>query len=97
MVYIIPYFLFLHFGENFMKIQTKIPKMQMHENLHKNLHFYAIFREFLWWAIKATNMLQLTLLNFYMVLKWWSSSLRMHQVFPILMVQMLFSPNSTGL
>ena len=37
----------------------------MHENLHKNVnqnmfsHFYAIFLEFLWWAIKATNMLEL--------------------------------------
>ena len=27
MVYIIPNFLFLHFGENFMKIQTKIEKL----------------------------------------------------------------------
>ena len=30
MVYIIPNFLVLHFGENFMKIQTKIPNLQMH-------------------------------------------------------------------
>ena len=29
-------------------------------------------------------------------LKWQSSSFRLHQVFPILMVQMLFSINSTG-
>ena len=36
-MYIIPNFLVLHFGENFMKIQTKIPKLQMHENLHKNV------------------------------------------------------------
>ena len=28
------YILVLHFGENFMKIQTKIAKLQMHENLH---------------------------------------------------------------
>ena len=35
MVYIIPSFLVLHFGENFMKIRTKIAKLQMHENLHK--------------------------------------------------------------
>ena len=35
MVYIIPNFLVLHFGENFMKIRTKIAKLQMHENLHK--------------------------------------------------------------
>ena len=38
MVYIIPNFLVLHFGENFMKIQTKIAKLQMHENLHKNVN-----------------------------------------------------------
>ena len=31
-VYIIPNFLVL---QNFMKIRTKIPKLQMHENLHK--------------------------------------------------------------
>ena len=35
MVYVIPNFLALHFGENFMKIRTKIPKLQMHEKLHK--------------------------------------------------------------
>ena len=29
---IIPNFLVLHFGENFMKIGTKIAKLQMHEN-----------------------------------------------------------------
>ena len=55
MVYIIPNFLLLHFGENFMKIGTKVAKIQMHENLHKNVNenFYA----FLWRAIKATNAL----------------------------------------
>ena len=31
-------FLVLHFGVNFMKIGTKIPKLQMHENLHKNVN-----------------------------------------------------------
>ena len=31
-VHIIPNFLVLDFGENFMKIWTKIPKLQMHEN-----------------------------------------------------------------
>ena len=34
MVYIIPNFLVLYFGENFMKIQTNIPKLQMQANLH---------------------------------------------------------------
>ena len=38
MVYIIPNFLVLQFGENFMKIGTKIAKLQMHENLHKNVN-----------------------------------------------------------
>ena len=64
MVYIIPNFLVLHFGEKFMKIQTKIAKLQMHENMHKNVNenifihiFNANFHEFLWRAIKATNML----------------------------------------
>ena len=28
--------------------------------------------------------------------KWWYSSFRLHQIFPILIVQMLFPPNSTG-
>ena len=34
MVYIILNFLVLHFGENFMKIWTKVAKLHMHENLH---------------------------------------------------------------
>ena len=50
MVYIILNFLVLHFGENFKKIWTKIAKLQMHENLHKNVNepqFYANFHEFI--------------------------------------------------
>ena len=35
---IIPNFLVLQFGEHFMKIRTKIAKLQMHENLHKNVN-----------------------------------------------------------
>ena len=35
MVYIIHNFLVLHFGENFMKIRSKIPKLQMHKNCIK--------------------------------------------------------------
>ena len=53
MVYIISSLLVLHFGENFMKIRTKIAKLQMHENLHKNVnenifhsHFMQIFMKF---------------------------------------------------
>ena len=35
--YIILDFIVLHFGGNFMKIRTQIAKLQMHENLHKNV------------------------------------------------------------
>ena len=38
MVYILPNFVVLHFGENFMKILTEIPKLQMHEKLDKNVN-----------------------------------------------------------
>ena len=38
MVYIISDFLVLHFSENFMEIWSKIQKLQMHENLHKNVN-----------------------------------------------------------
>ena len=37
LLYIIPKFFVLHFGE-IKKIQTKIAKLQMHENLHKNVN-----------------------------------------------------------
>ena len=51
MVYIIPNFLVLHFGEYVMKIGTKIAKWQMHENLHKNVNenmfFIHIFMQIL--------------------------------------------------
>ena len=54
MAYIIFNFLVLYFGENFMKIQTKIAKLQMHENMHKNVNenmfsftFLYKFSEFL--------------------------------------------------
>ena len=49
-LYIIPNFLVLHFGERFIKIWSKIPKLKMYENLHENVNenmfsftFYAIF------------------------------------------------------
>ena len=38
MVYFLPNFLVLHFGENFTKIQTKIAKLKRQENLHKNVN-----------------------------------------------------------
>ena len=55
MVFIIPNFLVLHFGENFMKITTKIAKLQMHENLHKNVNENMISFTFLYklsWVLK---------------------------------------------
>ena len=57
MVYIILNFLILHFGENFMKIRTKIAKLQMHENLLKivNENMFSFYEG----QLKATNMLQL--------------------------------------
>ena len=55
------------FGDKFMKI----PKLQMDENLHKNVNENMFSFTFLcnisgvfWWAIKATNMLQLYTANF---------------------------------
>ena len=47
MVYIIPNFLVLHFGENFTKIRTKIAKIQMHENLYKNVNENMLLFTFL--------------------------------------------------
>ena len=49
MVYIIPNFLVQHFGENVMKIRTKIAKLQKHEILHLNVNkfFMRVFMKFL--------------------------------------------------
>ena len=38
MVYIIPNFLVLHFGENFKKVRSEIPKLQMLEKLQINVN-----------------------------------------------------------
>ena len=46
MVYIISNFLVVHFGENFMKIGTKIPKYQMHGKLHKNVNEFTLLCNF---------------------------------------------------
>ena len=60
-----------------MKIRTKIAKLQMHENFH----------EFLLRAIKATNAYTAIIASaFQSILKWQSSSLRLHQIFPIMMI-----------
>ena len=57
MVYIIPNFLVLHFGENSMKIQRKIAKLQMHENLYKNVNenmfSFACLCKFSWVFMKG--------------------------------------------
>ena len=106
MMYIIPNFLVLHFGENFMKIRTKIAKLQMHEIFIKmwikmcfHSHFHANFREFLRRANKPiTNALHCLffILCFLIHLKWQSSSLRPHQIFLNFGDPNAFFPNSTG-
>ena len=45
--YIIPNFLVLYFDENFIEIQTKIPKLQMHENLYENVNEHGFSFTFL--------------------------------------------------
>ena len=67
MLYSIPKFLVLHFGENCTKIWTKIAKLQMHENLHKNVNFYANFHEFYEEQLMLQICYILTLLISYMV------------------------------
>ena len=102
MVYIVPNLLVLHFGENFMKIRTKIPELQMHEILHKNVNEnmfpYTFLCKFLWWAIKATNMLQFDTANYLHVFKPFKMavSFKLHQVFQIFMVLVIVFPNATG-
>ena len=101
-VYIIPNFLVLHFGEKITKMRTKIPKKQMYENLHNNhwmwkktgfhSHFYANFHWFLRWAIRVTNMLQLyTCMAFFYPFKG-----RSMPYFSNFRWSKWFSPNSTG-
>ena len=96
MVCIISNFLVLHFGENFLKIRTKIAKLQIHENLHKKVNenmfsftFLLKFSWVLWRAIKVTNMLQLYTANFNLLLK-------MATIFPNFDGPNVFFPNSTG-
>ena len=61
--------LVLHFGENFVKILTKISKLQMHENLHKNVnensHFYTDLLGFYEWQLKEQICYSFTLLISY--------------------------------
>ena len=70
MVYIIPNFIVLHFGENFMKIRTKIAKLQMHENVHKNVRENMFLFTFLCkfsWVFMMGICYSFTLLISYMV------------------------------
>ena len=75
MVHIIPYFLLLHFGENFMIIQSKIPKLQMHENFLKNVNeimfsftlFMQIFMSFYGGQLKQQICYSFILLFSYIV------------------------------
>ena len=67
-------FFVLYFGEKFMKIRTKIPKLQMHENLHINVNenvlsftFYAFFMSFYGGQLKQQICYSLTLLILYLV------------------------------
>ena len=67
-MHIIPNFYIQQFGENFMKIRTKILKLQMHEHLHtnvkENIYIFMQFFIVIMVAIKATDMLQLYPANF---------------------------------
>ena len=78
MVYIIPNFLVLHFGENFMKIPTNLAKLQMHENLHVLIHiFMQVFMSFYDGQLNLQICYSFTFIPY--------------QIFPILMVQ-VFPP-----
>ena len=88
----IPNILVQHFGENFMKIQTKIAKLQMHENLHKNVNENMFSFTFLYKFSFKGQLEQLipyihVFLNSLKLLGFF----RPRQVFSTLMVQMLFS------
>ena len=43
---IISNFLVLHVGDNFIEIRSKLAKLQMHENFHKNVNEKQIFMSF---------------------------------------------------
>ena len=74
----------------------------MHENFHKNVNenmfSFTFLRKFSL-VFTMGNLKQQICYSFVlclMDLKWWSISFRLHQNFPILMVQMLFFQNLTG-
>ena len=71
-MYIIRNFLVLHFVGNFMKIQTKIAKLQVHENLYKNVNenmfSFTLLDKVSWVFVKGNKSNRcLTLLISYMV------------------------------
>ena len=47
MVYITPDFLVLNFGEQIMKMQTRILKLQMHKNVNENMFPFTVLCKFL--------------------------------------------------
>ena len=73
------------------KSPNKIRKLQMHENVNENMFsftfLYKFSLSFYEWQLKQHLIFPWSLIN----LKLKSSSLRLHQVFPTLMVQILFS------
>ena len=88
MAYIILNFLVLHFGENFMKIRTKVAMLQMHENLHKNVNenmfSFTFLCKFSWVFIKGIIiMLQLYTAIFLYILKAIKNATGTSVIFPI--------------
>ena len=96
MVYINHDFLDLHFGKHWCISMKICLQMWMKTSFHSP--FYANFHEFYEGQFKKQICYTYILLISHMVFnlfKMVTSSFRLHPIFPILMVQMLFSPNST--
>ena len=97
MVYIIPDFLVLHLGENFMKIRTKIAKLQIYENLHKNVNENMFSFTFLckWNGHLKQQMLYTA--NFDMLFNQFKSAVQFHCIkFFQFWWSKCFLPNSIG-
>ena len=78
MVFIVPNFLVIHFGEKFTKIWTKIVKLQIHEKLHKNVNenFIHIFMQIFMSFMKSnlSNKYRTALYCYLIYFKWRYSS-----------------------
>ena len=94
LVYIFPNFFVLHSAEIFMKTRTKIPKLQMHEILQKNVNvhiFMQTFRRFYDGKLKQqTYMVQLYTVNSLYVFNPYKMADWLFQT--ILKVEMTFFP-----